>query len=99
MLAQAWGGANLRSGTEMLLTELEHHSNLVPWQLIARETGARVRYIPVDGQGVLQLDGLDALLTERTKIVAFAQMSNMLGTITPAAEIVRRAKAGGALAP
>ncbi|HKZ84850.1 MAG TPA: cysteine desulfurase [Anaerolineae bacterium] len=97
LVAQAWGRANLRPGNEILLTELEHHSNLVPWQLIARETGARVRYIPVDGQGVLQLDGLDALLTERTKIVAFAQMSNMLGTITPAAEIVRRAKAAGAL--
>jgi len=97
LVAQAWGRANLRPGDEILLTELEHHSNLVPWQLIARETGARIRYIPVDGQGVLQLDGLDTLLTERTKIVAFTQMSNMLGTITPAAEIVRRAKAAGAL--
>ncbi|HET7088260.1 MAG TPA: cysteine desulfurase [Anaerolineae bacterium] len=97
LVAQAWGRANLRPGDEILLTELEHHSNLVPWQLIARETGARIRYIPVDGQGVLQLDGLDTLLTERTKIVAFTQMSNMLGTITPAAEIVRRATAAGAL--
>lgn len=97
LVAQAWGRANLRPGDEILLTELEHHSNIVPWQLIARETGARIRYIPVDGQGVLQLDGLDALLTDRTKLVAFAQMSNMLGTITPAAEIVRRAKEAGAL--
>ena len=97
MVAQAWGRANLKPGDEILLTELEHHSNLVPWQLIARETGAKLRYIPVDGQGVLQLDGLDALLTERVKIAAFTKMSNMLGTITPAAEIVRRAKAAGAL--
>ena len=97
LVAQAWGRANLKPGDEILLTELEHHSNLVPWQLIARETGAKLRYIPVDGQGVLQLDGLDALLTGRVKIAAFTQISNMLGTITPAAEIVRRAKAAGAL--
>ncbi|HJW83283.1 MAG TPA: cysteine desulfurase [Anaerolineae bacterium] len=98
LVAQAWGRSNLKPGDEILLTELEHHSNIVPWQLIGRETGARLRYLPVDGQGVLQLDALDALLTDRTKIVAFTQMSNMLGTITPALEIVRRVKAaGGAL--
>jgi len=97
LVAQAWGRSNLKPGDEILLTELEHHSNIVPWQLIGRETGARLRYLPVDGQGVLQLDALDALLTDRTKIVAFTQMSNMLGTITPALEIVRRAKAAGAL--
>jgi len=98
LVAQAWGRANLKRGDEILLTELEHHSNIVPWQLIAKETGAKVRYIPVDGQGVLQLDALDALLSERTRIVSFTQMSNMLGTITPAVEIVRRAKAVGAVA-
>ncbi len=97
LVAQAWGRANLKPGDEVLLTEMEHHSNIVPWQLIARETGAKVRYLPVDGQGLLQLDGLEALLNERTKIAAFTQMSNMLGTITPAAEIVRRVKAAGAL--
>ncbi|HEY4691713.1 MAG TPA: cysteine desulfurase [Anaerolineae bacterium] len=97
LVARAWGRANLKPGDEILLTELEHHSNLVPWQLIAKETGAKVRYIPVDGQGILQLDALGALLNERTKIVAFTQMSNMLGTITPAVEIVRRAKAAGAV--
>jgi cysteine desulfurase/selenocysteine lyase len=97
LVAQAWGRANLKPGDEVLLTEMEHHSNIVPWQLIARETGAKVRYLPVDGQGLLQLDGLDALLSERTKMMAFTQMSNMLGTIIPAAEIVRRAKAAGAL--
>jgi cysteine desulfurase/selenocysteine lyase len=97
LVAQAWGRANLKRGDEILLTELEHHSNLVPWQLIAKEVGAAVRYIPADGQGVLQLDALDGLLSERTKIVAFTQMSNMLGTITPATEIVRRAKATGAV--
>jgi len=97
LVAQAWGRATLKPGDEMLLTELEHHSNLVPWQLIAKETGAKIRYIPVDGQGILQLDALDGLLTERTKLVAYTQMSNMLGTITPAAEIARRAKAVGAV--
>lgn len=97
LVAQAWGRANLREGDEILLTELEHHSNIVPWQLIARETGAKLRYIPVDGQGILQLDALDELLTDKTRIVAFTQMSNMLGTITPVKEIVRRAKAAGAL--
>src|SRR3972149_3926251 len=79
LVARAWGRANLKPGDEILLTELEHHSNLVPWQLIAKETGAKVRYIPVDGQGILQLDALGALLNERTKIVAFTQMSNLLG--------------------
>jgi cysteine desulfurase/selenocysteine lyase len=97
LVAFAWGRANLKPGDEILLTELEHHSNLVPWQMIARETGAKIRYLPVDGQGVLQLEALDMLLNARTKIVAFTQMSNMLGTITPAVEIVRRAKAAGAL--
>jgi len=97
LVAQAWGRANLKPGGEILLTELEHHSNIVPWQLIAKETGARVRYLPVDGQGILNLDGLDALLTERTRIVSFTQMSNMLGTITPVTAIVQRAKAVGAV--
>ncbi len=97
LVAQAWGRANLKPGDEILLTELEHHSNIVPWQLIAKETGARVRYLPVDGQGILQLDALDTLLNERTRIVAFTRMSNVLGTITPATEIVRRAKAAGAV--
>jgi cysteine desulfurase/selenocysteine lyase len=97
LVAQAWGRTHLKAGDEILLTELEHHSNLVPWQLIARETAAKIRFIPVDGQGILQLDSLDTVLNEHTKIVSFTQMSNMLGTITPAVEIVRRAKAAGAL--
>lgn len=97
LVAQAWGRANLRAGDEILLTELEHHSNIVPWQLIAQETGAKVRYVPVDTEGLLQLDALDQLLGEKTRIVSFTQMSNVLGTITPAVEIIRRAKAVDAL--
>jgi cysteine desulfurase/selenocysteine lyase len=76
---------------------MEHHSNLVPWQLAAEATGAELDFIPVDGSGRLALDGLDALLTERTKLVALTHMSNVLGTINPVREIAAAAKAVGAV--
>ncbi len=98
LVAYSWGRSNLRPGDEILLTEIEHHSNLVPWQLIGEQTGAKLRFIPVAENGTLELDTLDDLLTARTRLVAFTAMSNVLGTITPAKEIVRRAHEAGALA-
>jgi len=97
LVAATWGRANVRAGDEILLTEMEHHSNIVPWQLLAAEKGARLRYIPFDGQGRLVLDDLDTLLTERTRLVALTHQSNVLGTINPVEEITRRAHAAGAL--
>jgi cysteine desulfurase / selenocysteine lyase len=96
LVANAWGRANVGAGDVILLTEMEHHSNLVPWQLLATAQGASVRFIPVDGQGRLDLSGLDRLLKGPVKIVALAHVSNVLGTINPVQEIVRRAHAAGA---
>src|SRR5512132_2875571 len=87
----------LREGAEILVTEMEHHSNLVPWQLVAGMTGARLRAIPVTGDCLLDLEALDGLLTERTRMVAVSAMSNVLGTVNPVAGIAERAHAVGAL--
>jgi cysteine desulfurase/selenocysteine lyase len=97
LVSNAWGRANIRKGDEILLTEMEHHSNLVPWQLLVAEKEARLRYLPFDGQGRLAMEELDGLLTERTKLVAVTHQSNVLGTINPVKEIARRAHAVGAL--
>src|SRR5687768_9387709 len=98
LVARSWGDANVRAGDEILVTIMEHHSNLVPWQQLAERTGATLRHIPITDDGLLVLDALDKLLTEKTKIVAVASVSNVLGTINPIAEIVRRAHAVGAVA-
>jgi cysteine desulfurase / selenocysteine lyase len=98
MVAQSWGRANLQSGDEILLTEMEHHSNLVPWQMIAEERDVRLRFIPVTGEGLLDLSVLDDLLNERTRLVSFTHVSNVLGTINPVRQIVDAAHAAGALA-
>jgi cysteine desulfurase / selenocysteine lyase len=98
LVARSWGDANLHAGDEILLTEFEHHSNLVPWQQLAGRTGAALRFIPLTDDGRLEIDALDRLLNRRTKIVAFAAVSNVLGTITPAKEIIRRAHEVGAVA-
>jgi len=87
----------LGEGDEVLVTEMEHHANLVPWQELCRRTGATLRWIPVTDEGRLDLSGLDELLTERTKVVAFVHASNVLGTVNPVAEIVARARGVGAL--
>jgi cysteine desulfurase/selenocysteine lyase len=97
LVAYAWGLRNLREGDEILVTEMEHHSNLVPWQLVAGMTGARLRAIPVTGDCLLDLEALDGLLTERTRMVAVSAMSNVLGTVNPVAGIAERAHAAGAL--
>jgi cysteine desulfurase/selenocysteine lyase len=97
LVARSWGDANVRAGDEILVTVMEHHSNLVPWQQLAERTGCRIRAIPLTDDGRLALDAFDDVLTERTKLVAVAAVSNVLGTINPIAEIVRRARAVGAL--
>jgi cysteine desulfurase/selenocysteine lyase len=98
LVANAWGNAHLKAGDEILLTEMEHHSNLVPWQLLAQRTGARIVFLPVTGdEGLLDLARLDALLTPKVKLLAFVHVSNSLGTVNPAAELCRRAREVGAL--
>ena len=97
LVAQSWGGKFLRAGDVILLTEMEHHSNLVPWQLIAERTGARLRFVPVNEDGTLSLDQLDSLLTNEVKLFAFTHISNSLGTINPVADLCRAARAVGAL--
>jgi cysteine desulfurase / selenocysteine lyase len=96
LVAATWGQENVRSGDEIILTALEHHSNIVPWQLLARRVGARLRYVDVDDEGRLRLDQLDELLSDRTRLVAVGHVSNALGTINPVREIVDRARAAGA---
>ena len=98
LVANAWGRANLRPGDEVLITQMEHHANIVPWQLVTQATGATLRYAPVTDAGELDYDALDALLTERTKVFAFTAMSNVLGTINPVAELAAKAHAVGAIA-
>jgi cysteine desulfurase/selenocysteine lyase len=97
LVAYAWARRRLRPGDEVLVSQLEHHSNLVPWHLVAEETGARVRALTVGDDGELDLAGLDAALGPRTRLVAVTAMSNVLGTFPPVAEIVRRAHAAGAM--
>lgn len=97
LVANAWGRKNLQPGDEILLNEMEHHANLVPWQLIAEEKQAKVTYLPLTDDGRLDLDRLDDVLTEKTRMVAVTGMSNVLGTINPIDQIVTAAKAKGAL--
>jgi cysteine desulfurase/selenocysteine lyase len=98
LVAHAWGNANVSAGDVVLVGGTEHHSNIVPWQLLAERRGARVLPIPFDDRGVLDLDALDGLLgAHRVRLVAVGHVSNALGTIHPVAEIARRAHAAGAL--
>lgn len=96
LVARSWGDTNLRAGDRILLSIMEHHSNLVPWQMLAQRTGAQLEFLPIDGEGRLALDHLDAQLAG-VRLVAITQQSNVLGTINPVAEIARRAHACGAL--
>jgi cysteine desulfurase/selenocysteine lyase len=97
LVAQAWGGKFLRAGDVILLTEMEHHSNLVPWQLLAERIGARLRFVPVRDDGTLALERLDDLLTPEVKLFAFTHVSNSLGTINPVAELCAKARSVGAV--
>ncbi len=96
LLAYSWGCANIQQGDLILLTEMEHHSNLVPWQLLAQRTGARLEFVPVTDDGRLRLDVYTNLLKQEPKLVAFTHMSNVLGTINPAKEMIAQAHAVGA---
>ena len=97
LVAQAWGGKFIREGDVILLTVMEHHSNLVPWQLLAERKGARLRFLPVRDDGTLDVDQLSSLLTPEVKLFAFTHISNSLGTINPVAELCAKARAVGAL--
>jgi cysteine desulfurase/selenocysteine lyase len=98
LVASAWGRANVGPGDEIVLTQMEHHSNMVPWQRLAQEVGATVKYIGVTDEGSLDLDGLDDIITEKTKLVSVTQVSNAFGTINPLAKIIAAAHRRGALA-
>jgi cysteine desulfurase/selenocysteine lyase len=98
LVAYAWGRENVGEGDEVLITHMEHHSNIVPWQLLCQERGAKLRYLTVDESGELSLDELDSVLAEgRVRLVSVAHVSNVLGTINPVKEIVARARAAGAV--
>ncbi len=96
LVAYSWGNANISAGDVIVLTEMEHHSNLVPWQLLAERTGARLEFIPITDDGLLNLDVYEQLLREGPKLVAFTHMSNVLGTINPVREMIAQAHAVGA---
>ena len=96
LVASTWAAANVGPGDEILLTEMEHHSNLVPWQQLAKKKGARLRFIPVTEEGTLDLSNLDTLLNHHTKLLAMTHMSNVLGTINPVKDIAQKAHAVGA---
>lgn len=96
LVAYTWGRANLGPGDEVLSTEMEHHSNIVPWQILRDQLGFTLRYVPVTDDGLLDLAQLDNLLTERTKLFCFNHMSNVVGTINPVAQLIQAAHAVGA---
>jgi cysteine desulfurase/selenocysteine lyase len=97
LVAYTWGRANLKAGDVIILTEMEHHSNIVPWHILAAEKNIRLEFIPVTEEGLLDLDVYQDLLQLQPKLVAFTHMSNVLGTVNPAAEIIRLAHATGAI--
>ena len=97
LVARSWGEANLREGDEVVLTIMEHHSNIVPWQLVARRTGARLRYVDIRDDGTLDLDQLRQLVGTRTKVISLTHASNVLGTINPIADVAELARRQGAI--
>jgi cysteine desulfurase/selenocysteine lyase len=97
LVANSWGAANLGPGDEIVLTRMEHHSNIVPWQLLAQTRGFTIRVLDFDDRGVLRLEQLDTLINANTRLVGLVHVSNALGTVNPVAEIAERAHAVGAL--
>ncbi len=97
LIAQSWGQSNLKRGDRILLTEMEHHSNIVPWYLIAERTGAELEFVEIDDEGRLDRAGLTEALSREPKIFSFTHVSNVLGTTNPVAEIVAEARAAGAV--
>jgi len=96
LVASSWGGANIKAGDEVLVSEMEHHSDIVPWQMLCERVGATLKVLPINDAGELRMDLLDSLLSERTKLVGVVHLSNALGTINPVADIITRAHAVGA---
>ena len=96
LVVNSWGKANLHPGAEVLITQMEHHANIVPWHLLQEQIGFTLRYVPITPQGLLDMDALKGLLTEKVKLFAFAHVSNVLGTVNPAAELVGMARSIGA---
>ncbi|MCB0114247.1 MAG: cysteine desulfurase [Caldilineaceae bacterium] len=96
LVAYTWGRANLRPGDEVLITEMEHHANIVPWQILQEQLGFTLRYVPITESGTLDLTDLDTLLTEKTKLFSFVHVSNVLGTINPVDKLIAAARAAGA---
>jgi cysteine desulfurase / selenocysteine lyase len=97
LVAYSWGRANVGAGDLVVVTQMEHHSNLVPWQILCQQVGAELAYVPVTDGGLLDMEALGDLLARRPKLVAVAHISNVLGTVNPIAEIAERAHAAGAL--
>ena len=95
LVRYTWGRVNVKAGDEILITEMEHHSNIVPWQLLAQETGAKLRYLPLTDDGLLRMDLLEQFVTDRTKLIGVSLMSNVLGTINPVRELADAAHAVG----
>ena len=97
LVASSWGRANLEAGDEIVLSVMEHHSNIVPWQIVAEQTGAVIRVVPIDDDGVLDMDALESLIGPRTRMVAITHVSNALGTVVPVEDVIRIAHRHGAL--
>src|ERR1043166_6630379 len=97
LVAQSWGRKNVGAGDEIVITAIEHHSNIVPWQMLCEEKGARLRIAPVNDSGEVMLDEFEKLLTDRTKVVSFGHASNALGTINPIRKMIALAHAAGAI--
>src|ERR1044071_3982959 len=97
LVSSTWGRRNVKEGDEIVISALEHHSNIVPWQMLCEEKNAKLRVIPMNDRGELILEEYEKLLNPRTKIVAFCHVSNALGTINPAAEMIAMAHKAGAL--
>jgi cysteine desulfurase / selenocysteine lyase len=97
LVAYSWGNKNISAGDLIVLTEMEHHSNLIPWQLLAQRTGARLEFVPITTDGLLDLDIYEQLLQQQPKLVAFTHMSNVLGTINPVQQMTAQAHAAGAI--
>ncbi len=97
LVAATWGRANIKAGDEIIITTMEHHSNIVPWQLVCEEKGASLKVVPISDEGELDMDAYQSMLNERTKMVAFCHVSNSLGTINPAKKIIELAHEAGAV--
>lgn len=95
LVASSWGGSQLQAGDNIIITAMEHHANIVPWQMVAQRTGAEIRFIPLNDTGELDLSALPGLIDSRTRMLALTQVSNVLGTVNPVKEIIAQAKAAG----